>query len=366
LEFGGAQRQVVVLADGLNEMGCETHIAVLSDYIPLADSFRSRGNQLHLIPKKWKYDATTIWRLMKLMRRLRPQIVHCFLLDAEIAGRIAALLTGVPVVIGSERCSVARMPWLRRTSLKLTGPCVSGIIANSQAGKSRYVRDVGAKPEKIHIVYNGVNIDRFRPCDKKSVRRGLGLPPDAKIVGMFASFKAHKNHPMYAHSARLVKNAVHDALFLAVGGDLMDGFDNSQKRYEDFIQLVKDLNLTDSFLCMGNRLDVELVYCACDVTVLTSYYEGTPNVILESMACGIPVVATAVSDNALIVKDSETGFLVPSEDVGRCADRVVRLLQEDSLRQRMGRAARADVEARFSIQALCHSTRQVYARLLNG
>jgi glycosyltransferase involved in cell wall biosynthesis len=128
---------------------------------------------------------------------------------------------------------------------------------------------------------------------------------------------------------------------------------------------IRDMGIERSVVLTGNRNDPVNVYNGCDLTVLTSRREGTPNVLLESMACGVPVVATNVSDNALVVPDGEVGCIVPDGDDAALADCVLRLLRNPSLLRRLSVNARRWVSSEFSIEALVRKTREVYMLLLN-
>jgi glycosyltransferase involved in cell wall biosynthesis len=135
--------------------------------------------------------------------------------------------------------------------------------------------------------------------------------------------------------------------------------------YKDrILTMVDDMGLREHCVFLGNRNDVELLYPACDVTVLPSLFEGTPNVALESMACAVPVVATDVSDNALVVPDGRAGFVVPLGRPELLAARVLALLSDKQERLRIGRAAREWVEQEFSTARLAEKTEAVYRETL--
>jgi len=142
----------------------------------------------------------------------------------------------------------------------------------------------------------------------------------------------------------------------------MNGTEEYHARLE---ALIAELNIGHRCVFLGNRNDVEQIYPACDVTALSSLYEGTPNVLLESMACGVPVVATDVSDNAYVVRDGETGFLVQLGNEEAMADRLYTLLSDDKLRRDMGRKAHDWVTSEFSLQQLARNTEAVYLEALS-
>src|SRR5262249_19313173 len=128
--------------------------------------------------------------------------------------------------------------------------------------------------------------------------------------------------------------------------------------------LVEALGVRERCVFLGNRGDVETLYCACDLTVLPSLFEGTPNVVLESMACGVPVICTRVSDNEMLVPDGRAGRLVRLGDEAALAEHIVELLEDEPLRRRMSEAAREWVTCEFSTQTLARKTADVYDEFL--
>jgi glycosyltransferase involved in cell wall biosynthesis len=181
---------------------------------------------------------------------------------------------------------------------------------------------------------------------------------------MFASFKEQKNHPLAFEAARRVLQAMPRARFVFVGDMLWAGLHGSGAYKERMDRLVDELGIRERCLFLGNRSDVAPLYRACDVTLLPSLFEGTPNVVLESLASGVPVVATDVADNRLIIPDGEVGYIVPLGDAERLADRLLDLLQHDAHRERLGAAARAWVEREFSTEVLARKTGAIYEEVL--
>lgn len=377
LGHGGAERQVVHLANNLDSSRFDVHVCSLSPHVPLAEDLRDRESRLHVVEKRWRFDLALVLRLADLMRKLGTQLVHTYMFDAEIAGRLAARLAGAPVVIGSERNSDVERPLIHRVCMRLTRSLHTAVIANSNAGKRYHSRTFGAAPQRIHVVHNGVDWQRYRPQNRDAIRSRLEIPVDRPVIGMVAKFTPQKNHPMFLRMAKRVLDRQPDALFCLVGGVLhVDGSGSNRLRsggrvhqvsrgYErELTEEVDRLGLRDHCLFLGKRDDLADLYNAFDVTVLTSRHEGTPNVLLESMACGVPVVATDVADNVLVVPEGRAGFIVPLDDDQAMADRVCRLIEDDALRDRMGSAARSWVGSTFTNEALARKTEDVYLSIL--
>lgn len=366
LEFGGAQRQVIELANSMDPERFEVHVCSLSDYVPLADGLFDRESRLHIIRKAHKFDIAVVPRLARLMRQLKAKVVHTFLFDAEFFGRLAGRLAGVPIIIGSER-NCHYLPQKRHLwAYRLTGACNDLIIANSNAGADFNSRTFNVPRSKYRVVHNGVDTKRFRPGDGIALRRALEIPAECGVVGMFASFKPQKNHGFLLRAARRVLDRTPNVRFLFIGDELYKGMSGSLPYKRQVEGLVDQFGLRQFCVFLGNRADVENYYPVCDLTVLPSLSEGTPNVALESMACGVPVVASDVSDNAQIIPDGEVGFIVPLHDEALLTARILRLLHDKVLQKRMGLQARDWVLAHFSSSCLAEQTAAVYEEVLQS
>ena len=358
LEFGGAQRQVVELANNMDPARFELHVVVLHDYVPLAGALNN-VDRLHVIERHAKFDFTVVTRLARLLRKLKASVVHGFLFDSEIVSRLAGKMTGT-AVIGSERNTDYTLKRINHLAFGMTRGCRDLTIANSSTGADFNSKLLGYDRESYRVVHNGVNTDRFSPGEELSLRGEWGVKPGEFLVGMFASFKPQKNHPLLLKAAKLVIKKLPGVRFVFVGDELFMGMSGSVEFKDTVQKQVDELDLRDHCIFAGNREDVENCYRACDLTVLPSLFEGTPNVALESMASGVPVVATDVSDNAFLIPDGLAGYVVPLDDEEAMADRIRRLLGDKDLRNRMSRAARARVLEEFTGERLAEKTARVY------
>jgi glycosyltransferase involved in cell wall biosynthesis len=355
-EYGGAQRQVVELTNNLDSARFDVHICSLSNYVPLVSAVKER-RRVHVIQKRLRWDATVVIRLAWLLRQLRADIVHGYLFSAEIASRLAGRLAGVPVVIGSQRTSRSELNRPGLLAYRATKRLANLIIANSKTGAEFHRRTHGYHPSQYRVIYNGVDTVRFAPRRGGEIRRELGIASGEKLVGVFASFKPKKNHQLFFKAASKVLRRVPSTRLLLVGEQLYGHTDAYKRRIDE---LIDGLGVRDKCIFLGNRDDVGELYSACDLTVLPSLTEGTPNVLLESMACGVPVVATDVSDNAYIVPDGRVGYLVPATDPDAMAAKISLLLEDDAGRREMARRARKWVTREFPVSRLAVRTEQVY------
>lgn len=359
LEFGGAQRQAIELANRMPTTAAKlTLVSLSATNLQLRDKIEP-GVAFRVIEKRSKFDVGVARRLARTFRALDIDVAHGMLFDAEIAVRLAGRLAGTRLVVGSERNAGYTLGVQHKLAYALTRRWRDLCIANSSAGAAFNADLLGYPPDHYRVVYNGVDSDRFVPRSADPERlAAMGLDPAATYVGMIGSFKEQKNHRMFFRVAKRLLDDGHDVRFLLVGDSLADspaGTYRATVRDE-----VRALGVMDRCDFVGNQAEVEGVYPLCALTVLPSFFEGTPNVALESMACGVPVIATAVSDNGIVIPDGEVGHVVPVEDDAAMAAKIARLLVDDALRATLGAAARRWVSTRFSLDALARNTLDAY------
>ncbi|XOV86650.1 MAG: glycosyltransferase [Pseudomonadota bacterium] len=359
LTYGGAERQVVEIANGLDRARYDVHVCILSNHAPLASALND-PSRLHRIPKHNKFDVSVVLRLAGLMRKLKTDVVHGFLFDAEIASRLAGKLAGVRTVIGSERNSSHNYKRLNLLAYRWTSRLMTVCVANSEAGRRFNQQTFGLPDDSYRVVYNGVDIERFRPRSKPDARAHLGLSGDNFVIGMIGSFKRQKNHPYILRTIAELARQRQDFYLLLVGTTVFEGDADSAAYFASIQEMISAMGLTDRVKLAGARDDVERVINACDITVLPSLFEGTPNVVLESLASGVPVVATDVADNRTLIPEGKVGFVVGLEEEAVFAGKIASLLEDDELRGAMSVSARQWVEERFSVQTMVNNMARVY------
>jgi glycosyltransferase involved in cell wall biosynthesis len=230
---------------------------------------------------------------------------------------------------------------------------VDCFIASSAAIRDRLVHD-GIPTRKIRIVNEGVDVDRIRRIPAANVHAEFYLPTHAPIVGNVAALMPHKGHQHLIDAAALVVKAVPDVRFVIVG----DG----QTR-ESLEQQVRHLHLERHVFLAGYRADAIELIKGFDVFAMSSNTEGMGTPLVDAMAAGKPAVATSVGGVPEVVVDSVTGYLVPARDPAAMARRIVELLKDPALRERMGRAAFERARDRFTVEKMIEGTVAVYRSL---
>jgi len=363
MEFGGAQRQIVELINNMDQTKFEVHLCSLSEYMPLADQL-DKNIPVHIIHKKYKFDFSVVLRITKLIRKHKFNIIHSYLFDAEIAVRLAAKLSITNIkVVGSERNTNYTLKPIQKKAYKLTKHLVGNIIANSQSGANFNAKLTGQPVNKYHVVYNGVNTQKFKEQDSDKVRSELGVDLNVKLIGMFASFKQQKNHPFLIEALKRIKEDGYNFKLLLVGDELHGGLHGSDNYASELKKKIAESNIANDVIYLGNRNDIERIYPICDFTVLPSLFEGTPNVILESMACGVPVIATDISDNKIIIDHERNGFIVPLNDSIELQKKIIILLNDNIMLKSMGKAAKQKVILNYSSIRLAENTQKIYEKL---
>jgi glycosyltransferase involved in cell wall biosynthesis len=368
LEFGGAERQVVEMIRSFDRQKVKPMVCSLSTEVPLARFLPGNQEDLSIVEKRGRFDFTTVFRVARLLRQQRVDVVHAFLFDAEIVARLAARLAGVPVVIASERNTDYVRPRLHTIALKSTQGMFDVMVANSTSGKNFNVQTLGLSDSRIEVVHNGVDVERFQPDRGAGLafRERLGIAPGVPLIGMVGSYKRQKGQDCFLWMASRVRKEIPGAHFLLVGGPLRDDLEETTRFQSEVQQLAGKLRMSDCVRFLGNQQDMKAVYNACDATALLSRREGTPNVVLESMACGVPVIAADVADNAMIILNGETGFVVPREDFAAAAVCATQILGKPAFQKELGENARKHACEQFSLLVAASKLEKIYTRCLQN
>lgn len=358
LHVGGAERQLVELARGLNEAGHTVRVKLFYGNGALEPELREAGIPVEILEKRGRWEIVRfLARLVASLRAERPDIVHSYLPVSNIFVALARpALAGARVVWAIRASDMNRIPldWPSRAGYgleALLSPLPDLIVVNSQAGYDHgRVRGIAAK--KMAVVPNGIDTDRFRfdAAGRARVRASLGLAEADTVVGTVGRIDPIKDLRTFVTAAAKVAPG---PAFVLVG----EGPDAARRELE---ALAARLGLP-RLVFAGRRDDMPAVYSAIDILCSSSLSEGFPNVIAEAMACGCRCVVTDAGDSAEIV--GPTGIVVPRGDAGALA----RGLQAMLARPREGRdeAARERIVTRFGKVALRERTEALLTRLVS-
>ncbi len=222
-------------------------------------------------------------------------------------------------------------------------------------------------PEHLPVLPPGVDTTRFRPgLDGSAVRAEAGVMSDAPLVAMIARFQDVKGHDLFQDMIQLIAPQIPDARFIVAGENVHGASADDAYKARILAGWESEPILRERLTYLGFRADAERVIAAADVVVCASQFESYGMVHVETMSSGKPMVSTRRGGPSETVVDGETGFLVDAGDAAALADRVLQLLRNPALRERMGAAGRARVEAHFSAQAMARTFSQTLEQLVSG
>ncbi len=354
---GGAQRVLLDLAGWFFKQGIDVTAGFFYDRDGLLSEWQAQYPFDLVCMDAWRQSDNALQRglrlikgwfkLLKLMREEKFSGVLTFTHDSNILGLPAAWLAGIPKRYGSHH---VRYPSLSKLKIRLHNWIVnsriaSGLIAVSTFTKAQAMEE-GVKPEKIKIIFNGIDLADFSTAKNEAHQSKLRKEPDTLIVLSVGRLVEQKGHEFLIRSApAVVSNRPEVAFYIAGDGPLKDSLN----------ALIASLGITDNFHLLGNRKDVPELLGEADLFVLPSIYEGLPISLLEAMAAGLPVICTDIPAARDVIEDGVSGRLVPPKDVEALASAIVDLLSDQEKRNILAKNAEKRVKTAFSLDHMGQS-----------
>jgi glycosyltransferase involved in cell wall biosynthesis len=364
-QIGGAEKQMLELAKHLDKTRYEVTIIALRGGGELSEPFHSLPN-VQVVILDSVSPLMTMFRLTRVIRSRRIEILHSFLTATNVYSLFAKLLLRRVKLVLGLRDSIAdfymgydSLWW--RSKLWALEICLNRLaylgdlyVSNSEAGKALYDTKLHVKSV---VIANGVDTDRFKPDPSVSqrLRKILGVPDATRVVGILGNCTLYKDHPTFVRAAKIVAEKIADVHFLLIGED-------RNPLGADLKKLVHQSDLEREFHFLGTRMDVGELLPGLDVLCSSSITEGFPSAIAEAMACGVPCVATDVGDSRRIVGD--TGIVVPAGSPQTLAAGVVALLNQDPVKlQDMRSCARLRIVQDFDVARMSMRHEHIYDSL---
>lgn len=373
MSIGGAQEHALLTVAGLaKDPGFAVHLitgvddGAEGDMLGLA---RSRV-PLTVVPEMRRNvlpfaDLVALWKLYRLMRRERFDVVHTHLAKAGILGRLAAKIAGTPLVVHNLHGMVFHdyQPWLINRACWvaqiLANPLTDHYVTVSEVVGDKAVESGIGSRESFSTIYTGMELDWFLDAqvDTGAVRQEFGIPEGVPVVGMVARMAPVKNHAQFLEMAPGIIRQVPDARFLLVGDGPLQA---------DLQRQAVDLGIAGNvvFTGMVPRERVPDLMAIMDVLAHTALYEGLPRVFVQALAMGKPCVAFDADGTREVVISGETGYVVPIGDGQAMASNIIKLLADPQLRLRMGEAGKHLVDPQFRVETMVEQTGALYQRLL--
>ncbi|MEU7831174.1 MULTISPECIES: glycosyltransferase [unclassified Nonomuraea] len=352
---GGAEAQISLLAQGLSGRGIEVHMFLISKSGPHEAVLRDAGIEVHHLGFGRTSSGSAdllrclrgFARLIRSLRHIRPEVLHAYLFEGRMLGPPAAWLAGVPVMVAGRRNAGEpeqrhrRVLVLERTMTRLTDHVVTNAVAVAE--EARAITKIPAR--KLSVIYNGLRASAFERAEPASIE-DTELP----VVLCVARLAPQKGHDILIEAASRLLRRGRPCTFLLAG----EG--RERHRLEE---LVRGSRVDVRFL--GDRTDVKALLARADVVVLPSLWEGLSNAVMEAMAAGRPIVATAVGGTPELLDGR--GVLIPASDAEALADGIVRVLDDPDLAACLGREARAWAREHLDVDVLVDQHINLYQRL---
>ncbi|QDW65929.1 glycosyltransferase [Luteimonas granuli] len=356
MEVGGSQRQIQHLLAGLDRTRWEPELAFFRCESFMVEDIRRSGVPVHYLPKRRRVDLRFLVAFARLLRRRDYALIHAYSLTAELWSMLGRGLSGRgPLLVASERSfDLDSRAWywlLKRIVIAHS----AAVIANSRAGAHSTTRRAHARADTVAIVGNAVAVPApLSPDRRAALRRSLGAP-EGRVIGLFVGRLVEaKNLPLLI--AALATLGPGERPWIAFAGD--------GPLHASIEGLAAKAGVSGSIRLLGERRDAIRLMQAADFLVLPSNFEGQSNALLEAMAAGCPVIASAAGGTPELVDDGRTGLLFPVGDASALAAGIRRLVADPGLRDGLGRAAAAWVAQHHSSAALAAATSAVYERCL--
>lgn len=306
------------------------------------------------------------FRLAGYLRRNGIGIVHTYNFYPNVFGIPAARLARVPRIVASIRDTGAYLNPLQARAQSVVCAAADAIVANADAVR-RWLIDQGHPSEKITVIRNGIDTARFASLENQGrLHRELGFPDGAPLVAVVARLSPVKGIDDFVRAASRLAGSFPEARFVLFGsrpGQSQNPEEPDSLYAEKMHRLACELGVGDRVFFAGCRTDMAELLPELTISVLPSHTEGLPNAVLESMAAGVPVVATNVGGIPEVIEHEITGLLVPPHHPGALASAISRLLKDPALAASLATEAKRAAKERFSVGRMVRETENLYMRV---
>lgn len=363
LDIGGAERQLPHILRRLDAARYQLIVCSLTTDGPIGAELRQQGVEVVALGARKCTDLGVLVRLARLLRRRRVDILHAHLFHSNVVARLIGRVCRVPVIVTSEHETGV---WKRLPQLlieRATARLGDRVIAVSQAAGDWAVRKQGVPRDRLCVIRAGVSVPA-QTTDRESLRHRLreefGFPQDAPVVLSVGRIHPAKGYEYLLAAVPIVRASVPEARFLIVGG----ARDKDGAYLKALISSAERLELGPAVTFAGAREDIADLMRGADMLALSSIWEGLPNVLLEAMAVGLPVVSTVAGGCAELSDGGKNMRLVPIKDVRALAAAIIELLGDPALRTSLAAAAQEFAERQLSWDTTAAALDSLYTSML--
>lgn len=358
---GGTENQLLKILSGLDRSEFEILLVCFRQN----PWFEKNASKLGCSTAVLKIDAVRNWRtymniyrLVNVLRKFDPDIVQTFFPVGNIIGVFAAKLAGVKNVVSSRRDFGEWMSSRYLITTKIANFGAKKIIANSRMVRDLTIEKEGATPSKVHVFYNGIDVNMFRNLrPDMSLKSKLGIPHGDKVIGIIANFRPMKHHHVFLKAAAEALSRQRDLSFMLVGtGPLKD----------EMIVLARTLGIEQKTHFVGLQTDIRPHLSIIDIGVNCSEGEGLSNAIMEYMCAGIPCIVSRAGGNQDLITHDVNGYTFELDDHHSLADLVIRLLGDGAKREIFAKKAFEKINKEMSLKTMLLTHVNFYKSLANA
>jgi len=361
LGLGGAQEIALNLIRHADRERFESEIAAMHSGDPVyADTARELGVPVHFLSPH-RFLPLYVPKMYRLCKQRQYDLIHCYLLGSNLIGKTAAAWAGVPVRLAYDQDphGPKQIFGLHRILDGLANRAAHHVIAVSESNRRFLVRQERIPEDRITVVRNAVDLDRFqlRPERRGEVRRQLNIPENAIVIAGIGRLHYQKNFPFFLRVAARLVDKDRRVIFALAGA----GPEEKSLR-----TLAGDLNLGERLRFLGHVKDIADLQPAFDIQLMTSRYEGLPVALVEGMAAGLSVVAVRARGVDELIENGVDGRIVEPGDQEGCAKALLDLIDNPKEMQRLGQAAMQKAHRDYSAEQMAREVEQVYLQCLEG
>jgi len=356
LEVGGAERLLVKLAQHIPNDAYDVTVVCISREGVWANELKQSGINVVCTDKRTGFDPAILFRLIRIIKAEKPDIVNTYLWTADLWGRLAALCAGVQNIVVTEQNVDLWKRWFHILIDKMLFRFTRYAICVSDEVVNFYRDKLGLKETQLIMIPNAIDVSLFNGHEpQEELRSHLGIGGDEFIFTCSARLHVQKAHEVLIGAVKILNERQAGNFRVLLVGD--------GPRRDELRGLVKSEGLGERILFLGLRQDIPDILLQSDAFVLSSDYEGLSLAILEAMAARLPVIATTVGGNPQVVENGTNGFLVPPRNSLLLADAMERLIDDPGLAARLGASGRSKVEGTYDIQSVTRQTLALFDSL---
>ena len=327
---------------------------------PSAEVARMVNSEVKYIDLKRIVSWTALNALFEIRSYIKEKeidIVQTFHPMGDFYGTIAAKLSGLSRIVSNRRDMGFNKSYKMIIAQRPVNRLVSNFVVPSEAVKKKIISSERICPSKISVIRNGVDLNVFRvKSSSKKALHQIGVEPNEFVVGIVANLYPIKGVEYFIRSIPLIKRRIENVKFIIVGGGSLRA---------ELEEMAQRIQVRESVIFTGNRSDIVPILTCFDVFVNSSLSEGSSNAIIEAMACRLPVVATNVGGNPELIAHGESGLLVPAKDEHSMAEAIIRILNDEPLRLKMGTAARSFAERNHDLSTMMRALEELYIGIMS-